>query len=139
MKCRVQAFVAACRLAPGLLVLCLGAGCWSFSSEIKRYSIGGEVTFNGQKIPGGTIEFEPDPEKGNKGPMSKATFKDSRFSIDSRRGIIGGAYIVRINGYSSPLDGDDGPGSVTPKPLFSEYVISVELPAKNTTQTFNVQ
>jgi len=138
MKCHVRGSGLANRLFSGLLVICLGSGCWSSSTEIKRYKIDGNVTFNGQTIPGGTIEFEPDPEKGNRGPMSKAIFQDSRYSIDTRRGIIGGAYIVRINGYSAPIDGDDGPGTATPMPLFAEHVISLELPAKNSTQVFDV-
>ncbi len=138
MICCLRTSVSACRLIAGLLILCLGTGCWSSSSEIKRYAIEGEVTFNGQPIPGGTIEFEPDSEKGNRGPMSKAFFTDSRFSIDSDRGIIGGAYLVRIEGYTAPLDGNDGPGSITPQPLFPEHVISIELPTENSTQTFDV-
>lgn len=120
-----------------LLVVCLGFGCGS-SSELKRYPIEGEITFNGQPIPGGTIEFEPDSGQGNEGPLSKAMFRDSKFLIDSRRGIIGGPYIVRIEGYTAPLDGDSGPGSKTPMPIFKQYVTKMELPKSATTHKFDV-
>ena len=122
-------------LALHVLAVCLGCG---ESAEIKRYAIQGEVTFNGQTIPGGTIEFEPDSEQGNRGPQSKMMFRDSQFSIDARRGVVGGPYIVRIEGYTAPLDGDGGPGSTTPKPLFPEYVTTIELPTTRSTHKFDV-
>lgn len=120
-----------------LLALAMSPGCWSPSNEIVRYAIDGEVTFNGQPIPVGEIVFEPDFAQGNRGPASSATILKSQFSIPARRGVIGGPYIVRIKGYGPPPRGnnlDENAGNE----LFPEHLISMEIPARSSSQKFHV-
>lgn len=113
------------------------AGCWSSSNDINRYPIDGIVTFEGKSVPVGEILFEPDAARGNRGPASSGTIKDSQFSITAKRGIIGGPYLVRITGYSGRAT-DNGADVSMGEPLFPEQVLSIDLPAKSSTRTFEL-
>lgn len=126
-----------CGMACAVVVSGLLSGCQSRAGGIDRHPIEGEVTFNGAAVPHGEILFEPDPEKGNSGPASSGIIKNSKFEIPAARGVVGGAYVVRISGRGEASGGNEhdvDPG----EELFPEYVTSIDIPDGPSTQTFDV-
>jgi hypothetical protein len=101
-----------------------------------RYDVSGTVTFNGSPVPGGSITFEPDASKGNKGPAGHAKIKDGKYdtSVDGS-GTVGGPHVVKITGLGGKTDPDLFPEG---EPLFPEWETSVDLPKEKTTQDFAV-
>lgn len=100
------------------------AGC--SESGPTRYRIQGTVEFDGQPVPAGTIYFDPDSSKGNKGPQGYATITDGKFDTEiSGKGHVGGPMIVRINGLASIRTATDDDTPIPP--LFPEFIESVEL------------
>lgn len=129
--------VSGCMLALSCIAFCCMTGCSTDSNDVKRYKIEGEVNFGGQPVPHGTITLEPDSEKGNKGPMSTGVIENSKFSIPSERGIVGGPYRIRITGYRSGTD-TSGADVNYGTPLFSNHEIKTELPTKSSSQKFDI-
>jgi hypothetical protein len=124
-------------IASGVFLLAL-AGCSANSDELTRYSISGEVTFEGKEIPLGEIFFQPDSEAGNTGPASSATIVDSRYSLPEEFGVLGGAYVVRISGFSAPGGTATGPLALRGAPLFPDFVTKIDLTKTEIQKDFNV-
>jgi len=116
-------------------LLCLAVvGCDADPTGI--YHVSGEVTFNGQPVPAGTILFQPDKSQGASGQAGLAIIRDGRFNTASEggRGTTGGAQRVRIIG----LDGkpvEMGPDGV---PMFPDYTVVVSLPQADSTHDFDI-
>lgn len=129
-------FVARLKFA---LAIMLGGlmGCSSGSNELDRYALNGDVTFQGEPVLNGTITLEPDSTKGNQGPASIAMIKDGKFQIEPIRGIVGGAYVARLTGYGDTVK-NSGPDPDYGPPLFDEYEVRLELPAENSSQSFEI-
>jgi hypothetical protein len=120
------------RLLP-LLVLTLGLAAWGCSGEEKLYDISGTITYQGQPVAKGLIFF--DPVDG--GPQGFATIENGKYDTSATqqgRGIRGGKYNVRINGF----DGQVGPDAPFGAALFPEHHFQVELPAQNQTFDYDV-
>ena len=109
-----------------LALLWAVAGCSAPSDEPVRTAISGSVTFEGQPIPTGEIFFQPDADAGNTGPASNADIVDSKYSLPQQFGVLGGAYVVRITGYS-PAGSGAGPLTLRGAPMFADYVTKVDL------------
>jgi len=113
-------------------------GCQPSVKKPEMFAISGKVTFNGNPVPRGEIFFQPDADAGNSGPASTAIIEDSKYSIDRTRGILGGAYTIRISGFEAP----GGQRAVLPEefgaPLFKEYAIKQELSKGTTELNFDV-
>lgn len=124
-------------LCLSMLFCCFG-GCSSGSREVDRFPIDGEIRYGNQPVVSGSITLEPDTTQGNLGPSSTAMIENSRFSIPASRGIVGGPYRVQITGYGSPPE-STGADVNYGKSLFSEYEILVDLPAKSSSQVFEVK
>jgi len=92
-----------------------------------RYRLTGSVTFNGQPVPAGQILFEPDAAAGNKGPAGSAFIVDGKYDT-GKFGVVGGKYIITING-------SDKGGA---KPLFTGYQVKEELAQQAGTKDFTV-
>jgi hypothetical protein len=104
--------------------IALLAGC--SESGPARYRIQGTVEFDGRPVPAGTIYFDPDSSKGNKGPQGFATITDGKFDTDiGGKGRVGGPMTVRINGLASLRTTTDDDTPIPP--LFPEFIESVEL------------
>ena len=118
------------RLALAACTLVIVAGC-SKQSGPPRYTVSGMVSFRGATVPVGTIAFEPDTSRGNRGPAGYADIIDGRFQ--THLGAVGGPHIVRINGASGPMIDETQDTS-----LFSDYRTTCDLPQQSTTIDFDV-
>ena len=81
-------------IASGLLVCCglyFLPGCGGSSD---RRSLCGTVTFDGEPLPEGSIEFIPAP--GTKGPVAGGKITDGKFTVDSNKGTFDGTFRVEI-------------------------------------------
>lgn len=90
-----------------------------------RYRVSGSATYAGQPIPAGSIVFQPDGAKGNKGPAGFATIKDGKYDTrEGGKGVIGGPHQVRIAGFDGVKKEDMPDGA----PLFPEFNTDLDLP-----------
>lgn len=116
--------------------------CIAFSGCIAEHDttlqVSGKVTYQGEPVPSGFIVFEPDSERGNRGPGVGTVIQDGRYSTTYGKGILGGAYVVKISG-------DDGQASVneigeelTGNPIFDLKVVEVDFPRERTTYDFDL-
>ena len=111
------------------------AGC--SGDKNTYYNVSGTVTYDGNPVPKGTIQFLPDATKQNAGPAGFANIENGQFDTKLLgKGTTGGAYYAVVNGF----DGQADPGNELPlgKPLFTDYRISVDLPKSDTTQSFEI-
>ena len=102
-----------------------------------RYDVSGRVTFRGEPVAIGRIQFSPDASRGNRGPAGFAEIRDGRYDTRAEgRGTVGGPMRVLIVGY----DGRAEPGDETPngKPLFTNFTTAIELPLEAATSDFDV-
>jgi hypothetical protein len=101
-----------------------------------RYHVSGQVTYDGQPLPAGVLYLDPDVTRRNDGPQGYAIIKDGSYSTSAAggRGVVGGAYVARIEGF------DGRPGQELPlgKPLFTDFRQSLDLPAADVRQDFSV-
>ncbi len=104
-------------------ILLITAGCGRGSSGPERYTLSGTVSFKGQPVPRGDIMFVPDHEQQNQGPGSFSIIENGRYETAADKGIVGGHYVITVNGYPAGSDDDDS------NPLFPPYEMKVELPA----------
>ncbi|PQO47566.1 hypothetical protein [Blastopirellula marina] len=114
-----------------LLSAALAFGCGPSTSTTH---IHGDVTYNGQPVPAGTIYFEPDTAAGNSGPGSVAIIRNGAYDTSEALGVVGGPHIVRIEGYDGIAHGDNLDGS----PLFATYETTTELPMSSSSVDFDV-
>jgi hypothetical protein len=108
-------------------------GC---GSGERTYDLSGAVVYQGRPVPAGSIVFEPDTSKGNKGAAGFAKIKDGRFDTRQAggKGTVGGPHLVRILG----LDGVARGELINGSPLFPEYNTAADLPQENGTKDFDV-
>lgn len=74
------------------------AGC---KKNSVRKDVWGTISWKGQPIPNGFINFIPDQSKGNKGPAAIAMIKDGKFDtrFENSRGCVAGPNIAIIHAY----------------------------------------
>ena len=111
-----------------LLAFAAFAGC---SSDEKMYRVSGTVTHKGKPIPKGLIFFDPKEE----GPQGFANIIDGRYDTAQGKGVRGGAYDIRVNGF----DGKVGPEAPFGQALFPEYTGTKELPKQDSTYDLDVK
>lgn len=121
-----------------LLIVCalvfFISGCGSGGPQ--TYHVSGTVTLDGRPVPAGSVLFEPDQSKGNKGPAGFAKIKDGKFDTRTNgRGTLGGPHVVKI----IALDGIPAEEMPEGTPLAPEYTTQVDLPKKSGHQLeFNI-
>lgn len=71
-------------------------GCGSAGRGV---AVSGKVTFEGEPIQDGSIQFIPQP--GTDGPSAGATIADGAYSIQAQSGPVPGTYQVQIQGYKN--------------------------------------
>lgn len=119
---------------PGVLVLLLAfaAGC---GSDPKLHHVSGTATYDGQPIPAGIIDFDPDPLKGGTGTQGFANILNGKYTTAvNGQGVRGGAYVIRITGY----DGKTANEAPLGQPLFDEYEVKKDLPAADAEVNFAI-
>jgi hypothetical protein len=120
-------------LAAALIAAAALAGC---GDAEKLYDVSGTITFDGKPLPKGLIFF--DPEKGTPGTQGFANVENGKYDTavaGKGKGIRGGAYSVRINGF----DGVAAPESPFGRALFPEHEFKKDLPAQNQTFDYEVK
>jgi hypothetical protein len=74
------------------LIICFAVGCGGRAGD--RRPVGGTVTFKGEPLASGTIEFVPHP--GVK-TSSGAPITNGRYTIPANKGLEPGIYTVKIS------------------------------------------
>ena len=120
------------------LLACLAvAGCGgSGDSGPPRYILTGTVTFKGQPVPKGFIQFTPDASKGNSGPASGAPIVDGKFTTE--RGTIGGPHRVQVTGMDGVKTVESGEELPDGKRLFRPWEFVADLPKETMTVNYEV-
>jgi hypothetical protein len=120
------------------LALALLAGCGGSSGGPQRYAVSGTVTFDGKPVPKGSITLEPNAESGNSGPGGGAEIVDGKYNTGVEKGVIGGAYKIRIVGYDGVPVEMEGEKLADGKSLFSPYETTFDFPQETTTKDFEI-
>lgn len=103
------------------VVLGSATGC---GSSDGRNPVSGSVTYDGQQLKYGTIQFDPDTKNGNSGPQGSAEIREGRYTTTPGFGPVKGPHVVRITGWNA------GPeAGMLPPPLVSEYETTADVPA----------
>ena len=102
---------------------------------IERITVSGEVTYNGQPVPGGIVIFRPNSTKGNSGPQGHAKIANGKYTTTDK-GSVSGPQIVEIHGYSTAA-GPQG-DSLFPPLLFPTYFTEADISAESTAINFEV-
>lgn len=130
---------------PFWLVLCVlgpiaATGCSQEGPQ--RYDLYGLVTFQGEKVPNGSISFTPDTAAGNSGPGCFAQIKNGQYETPNGMGTVGGPHRVQIFGYSNPIlpEGASATEDAVPEvlELFPPYTTTVDLPKEDAKHDFEV-
>lgn len=107
-----------------LLAVGLTAGCGASDSTIH---LTGAITYDGRPIPAGLIQFSPDDAQGNSGYGCVAIIRNGHYTTRESLGVIGGEYVIRVQGFDGIVVDDDSNGS----PMFRPYQMKVELPLES--------
>ena len=83
--------------------------------------------------------FEPDTEKGNRGPADYATIREGKYDTrEDGQGTIGGPHLVRVTGAEKGASEGSPVDEARIKRLFPEFATSVNMPQRDTTQDIEV-
>lgn len=101
----------------GLVMVALLGGCGGEGSDtLPRQAVGGTVTFDGQPLKTGSIQFQPEaPAAGGTQVSAGALVADGRFQIPYDQGLTPGRYKVLVfshgdGGGDAAADASDPPG-----------------------------
>lgn len=89
-------------IAALLMVVAALSGCGP--RGLQRFQLEGKVTFDGKPVPSGTIRFEPDSTKGNRGPVGYAEIIDGRYTTatEGSKGSLKGPIVAFLTGGPAP-------------------------------------
>lgn len=108
-----------------VLVSCLAvtlvAGCAPANPQ-GRLAVSGNVTFEGQPLDHGTIQFTP--IEGEAGVGTGAMIQNGAYSLEAHQGLPPGKYRVRI------FSGEQAGGAVEEMPGMSEEAPKERIPAE---------
>lgn len=111
------------------------AGCGGGDSGPQRYTLKGNVTYQGKPVPAGEVSFTPDTKQGNSGPGAIATIKNGAYETTGDKGVTPGPTVIIVTGY----DGVAVPESEIGTQLFEPFETSFDIPAENTTHDIVVE
>lgn len=107
------------------------AGCGG--SGLKLDNLHGKVTFAGEPIKYGLIEFIPDAGREHKGPAGSAEIVDGAYDTKATgQGVVPGPHLVRISAFEErpqPSSEDETKPTVNKPPIFSGFTIERALAA----------
>jgi hypothetical protein len=115
------------------------AGPWRITVDSPvlvswRHAVTGNVTYAGKPLAAGRISFEPDTERGNKGPAGYGDIVDGKYETYRTMGAVGGSHRVVIEGYSGSTPEQRRKRS----PLFPPHITTVDLPLEKTAVDFDI-
>ncbi|HWL07177.1 MAG TPA: hypothetical protein VNQ76_02075 [Planctomicrobium sp.] len=113
-----------------LLLTFLIAGCGGKTENFDRVVVSGEITFNGQLVPHGSIWFEPDASIGAASPTGFAIIRNGKFKTERSKAPKAGKYLIRVSGSAQTreeLAKDTANDEIEVPPLFPEYTETVEI------------
>ncbi|WP_152053899.1 hypothetical protein [Tautonia marina] len=114
------------------LTIAYASGCGG-GDGLQRMPIDGTVTFDGQPLEDGRIQFFPDP--GNAEPiMSGAPITSGSYSIAQVDGLVPGTYVVRISSASGEEVAVTGEGDAQMPGLGPIHPIEL-IPSKYNTES----
>lgn len=118
-----------------VLVCCslLVLGC-AKSDGLERFQLSGTVTYDGQPVPKGEIQFTPNSREGNPGPGTFLKIENGHYGTAPGKGVLGGPYGVRIVGYDGKANSESDLGVSLFKP-FSE---KVDLPKEDSIRDYKI-
>jgi hypothetical protein len=118
-----------------MIPLGLLAGCGGNGDELPREAISGTVTFKGEPLKAGTIQFLP--SSAREVTAGGAVIVDGKYSIRQTEGLVPGRYQVLISGAQaapaaarSGLPGDAPPAPPAKEPIPAKYNSKSELSAQ---------
>ena len=89
-----------------LALVVVAAGC---DRGPQRYSVSGELLYDGKTVPNGLLVFTPDHTAGNSGPQGVAHIKDGKIVTQKDRKVVGGPHWVQIMAFDGiPYQGAEG-------------------------------
>jgi hypothetical protein len=91
-----------------LFQVMLLVGCQS-SSELERVVVSGNVTYNGEPIEYGVIQFRP--MDGTKGPSSSTEIVKGRYKMAAKGGVPVGRHQVVIQAFRGEFSDPNDPGT----------------------------
>jgi len=118
------------------IVFAVGFGCKD--NTPKNYRVSGTVTYDGKPVKRGFVTFEPDFAQGNSGPGGGCEIHDGAYSTPTGKGVVGGAYKVKIVAFDGIATTQSGEDLVDGKPLFPPFHTTLEFPRHDTTSDFDV-
>ena len=124
-------------VAAALVLIAVAAITGCGDDGPQRVQVSGEVSYNGQPVPVGTIVFTPDASKGNSGPQGAAAIRNGKYdtAADDGRNPVAGPTIVEISAYDGvPTNPDDTSGG----PLLEGHKQNIELKPENNTLDFKL-
>jgi hypothetical protein len=111
-------------LAPLVFVSCAG-------SKSEFHQVKGKVTFDGQPVVYGTVEFLPDSTKGQKGPGASADIVDGMYDTSQAggEGLSKGPHIARVTMFAEkvPQTADETVVVKAPPPIAVGYPLEVSV------------
>lgn len=91
-------------------------------------NVSGTVTYQGTPVASGEIRLTPDSNAGNQGPAVVAMIRDGKYKTPKDKGVVGGAYQLRIMGYGAAPKSDDPTASEFGDMLFETQHQTAEFP-----------
>jgi hypothetical protein len=101
-----------CPIISVVVIVVLGCVCLGCKppNPMGRIGVSGTVTFNGQPVKSGSINFGPRDQSGNITFISGAII-DGEYSFDDHKGVVAGEYGVTISipdpNYNPERDGSE--------------------------------
>lgn len=118
-------------MAVALSAICVGCS----KSGVERIPLSGQVTYKGQPVPAGSILFEPDGVKGNRGPQGYSSIINGYYETSKfGKGAVTGPVNVQIMGFVVGNQAGEGGN----KPLFPAYKTSIIIERDSTEFNFDV-
>jgi hypothetical protein len=89
-----------------ILAICLGlAGCEGERGALPRQAVSGQVLYEGQPLPQGTIQFLP--TSSDQATMGLASIKEGRYALARDRGLVPGTYKAVISSSAGAGEGTE--------------------------------
>jgi len=119
-----------------VMLACLASSGCGRTDKFDRLVLSGQVTYDGQPVPFGSIWFEPRAAVGQLAPPGFAIIRDGHFETTRRDAPVAGPHLIRISGYpdEKPQDEDEAERQI----LFPEYTMEMELSPAETVLNVDV-